>query len=168
MDEKQQVEPAGGIQDALTSLMAVEPSPGFTARVRQRIAADADAREWRPIYLIVTALGAVAIVVLGVLLTITGTRRIAPEQLMSDVPTRVAGPESAVSAPSSEPERSTALIPRNEIIAVQQLLSAAQAGRFAYELVPAGVPVATELSVAEPISAPPIELIPFGTSPSFE
>ena len=55
-----------------------------------------------------------------------------------------------------------------EIVAIQQLLSAAQAGRFEFELAPAGVPVADELSAPDPISLPPIEMMPIGTSSSFE
>ena len=65
-------------------------------------------------------------------------------------------------------ERPTALVPRNEIVAIEQLLSAARAGRFEFELAPAGVPVADELSAPDPISVPPIELMPIGTTSSFE
>ena len=60
-----------------------------------------------------------------------------------------------------------ALVPRNEIVAVEKLLAAAQAGRFEFETVPAGVPVAGEISTPGPISLPAIELMPIGAS-SFE
>ena len=154
MDEKQQVEAADDLQDALASMMAVEPSPEFAARVRQRIAGDADVRQGRFVSLVLPGLAAAAVVVLGVLLIFTGTRRIAPERLMPAA-TRDSERAPAESAPSSEPaavvlvqqeERPAALVPRNEIVAIEQLLSAAQAGRFEFELVPAGVPVADELS----------------------
>ena len=51
---------------------------------------------------------------------------------------------------------------------MQRLLSAAQADRFQFELVPAGVPVADHLSPPEPISVPPIELMPIGATSSLE
>ena len=176
MDEKQRVEAADDIQDALASMMAVEPSPEFVARVRQRIAAGADAREWRSVRLVLPALAAAAVLVVGVLI-FTGTRRIAPERLMPDAATREPVPAPGLPTPSSDAaaavalrqgEGPPALVPRNEIIAIQQLLSAAQAGRFEFELVPAGLPVATELSPPGPISLPPIEMMPIGTSSSFE
>jgi len=177
MDEKQRVEAADDIEDALASMVAVEPSPEFAARVRQRIAAGAGAREWRAVHVVLSALAAAAVVVLGVLSIFTGSQRIAPEPLMPTVATRDLEPAPGVSTRSSEPaaivavqreERPTALVPRNEIVAVRQLLSAAQAGRFEYELVPPGVPVADQLSAPDPISVPPIELMPIGTSSSFE
>lgn len=176
MDEKQQVEPAGDIQDTLASLMAVEPPPGFAARFRQRIAADADAREWKPVSLVVPALAAVAVVVLGMLLIFTGTRRIEPEQRMPGAATRASESAPDGAARSSEPAAIVAfqeqppspLVPRNEIVTMQRLLSAAQADRFQFELVPAGVPVADHLSPPEPISVPPIELMPIGANSSLE
>ena len=176
MDEKQQVEAADDLQDALASMMAVEPSPEFAARVRQRIAGDADVREWRFAPLVLPGLAAAAVVVLGILLIFAGTRRIAPERPMPAA-TRDSEPAPVESVPSSEPaagvvvqqeEQPTALVPRNEIVAIRELLSAAQAGRFEFELVPAGLPVATELSPPGPISLPPIEMMPIGTSSSFE
>jgi hypothetical protein len=175
MDEKQ-VEAADDIQNVLASMMAVEPSPEFTARVRQRMAADADAREWRAAHLVLSALAAAAVVVLGVLLILTGSQRIAPEPLMPTVATSDLEPEPRVSG-SSEPaaaaaprqeEAPRALVPRNEIVTIRRLLSAAQAGRFEFELVPEGVPVADELSAPDPISVPPIELMPIGVTSSFE
>jgi hypothetical protein len=175
MDEKQQV--AADIQDALASMMAVEPSPEFVARVRQRITADGDAREWRPVHLVLPALAVAVVVVVGVLLIFTGTRRIAPERLMPALATRHLEPAPRVSTPSSEPaaaaalrqdEQPAALVPRNEIVAIQRLLAAAQADRFEFDVVPAGLPVATELSPPGPISLPPIEMMPIGTSSSFE
>jgi hypothetical protein len=176
MDEKQQVDAADDLQDALASMMAVEPSPEFASRVRQRIAGNADVRQGRFVSLVLPGLAAAAVVVLGVLFVFTGTRRIAPERLMPAA-TRDSEPAPVESAPSSEPaavvvvqqeERPTALVPRNEIVAIQRLLSAAQAGRFEFELVPAGLPIATELSPPGPISLPPIEMMPIGTSSSFE
>ena len=176
MDEKQQVEPTGDIHDALASMMAVEPSLGFAARVRQRIAADADAREWKPVALVVPALAAVAVVVLGILLIFTGSRRIAPERLMPGS-ARVSEPGPVMPAPWSGPAAVVAiqpeqppipLVPKNEIVTMQRLLSAAQADRFQFELVPAGVPVADHLSPPEPISVPSIELMPIGANSSSE
>jgi hypothetical protein len=175
MDEKQQVEASDDLQDALASMMAVEPSPEFAARVRQRIAGDADGRQERFVSLVLPGLAAAAVVVLGVLLIFTGTPRIAPERPMPDgAATSVSQPASGTFAPSEpvavEPQAkgTDALVPRNEIAAIQQLLSAAQAGRFEFELAPAGVPVADELSAPDPISVPPIELMPIGTTSSFE
>ncbi len=171
MDEKQQVEAADDIQDALASMMAVEPSPEFVARVRQRIAAGADDREWRSVRLVLPALAAAAVLVVGVLIFT------APERLMPAAAMREPVPAPGLPTPSSDAapavalrqgEGPPALVPRNEIIAIQQLLSAAQAGRFEFELVPAGLPVATELSPPGPISLPPIEMMPIGTSSSFE
>ena len=142
MDEKQQVEAADDLQDALASLMAVEPSPEFAARVRQRIAGDADVRQGRFVSLVLPGLAAAAVVVLGVLLIFTGTRRIAPERPMPDgAATSVSQPASGTSAPSEPaavaPQAGTdrPLSSREtEIVAIQQLLSAAQAGRFEFEL----------------------------------
>ena len=176
MDEKQQVEAADDLQDALASMMAVEPSPEFAARVRQRIAGDADVRPGRFVSLVLPGLAAAAVVVLGVLLIFAGTRRIASEGPMPAA-TRDLERAPVESAPSPEPsagvvvqqeEQPTPLVPRNEIVAIQQLLSAAQAGRFEFELVPPGLPVAAELSAPDPISVPPIELMPIGASSSFE
>jgi hypothetical protein len=53
-------------------------------------------------------------------------------------------------------------------VAVERLLSAARAGRFEFELVPAGVPAADEISTPGPISLPAIELMPIGASSLFE
>jgi hypothetical protein len=176
MDEKQQIEAAGDVQDELASLMAVEPSPEFSARVRQRIAADAGARDWKSVHLAVPALAAIAVVVLGFVLVLTGSRRVAPEPPTPEAVTRVVQPAPAPSAPAAAvvaaPRRQIddppALVPTGEIVAVRQLLSAARAGRFEFELVPAGVPVADQLSAPGPISLPPIEMMPIGTSSSFE
>ena len=176
MDEKQQVEAADDLQDVLASLMAVQPSPEFAARVRQRIAGDVDGRQGRFVSLVLPGLAAAAVVVLGILLIFTGTRRIAPERPMPDgSATSVSQPASGTPAPSETVAVAAphamgpdALVPRSEIVAIQQLLSAARAGRFEFELVPAGVPVATELSAPDPISVPPIELMPIGASSSFE
>jgi hypothetical protein len=174
MDEKQQIEAADDVQDVLASLLAVEPSPQFTARVRQRIAADADARDWRSVRLALPALAAAAVVVFGVLLIFTGNR---PQRLMpaSAAPTveplpdlSTPAPAAAVVAAPLREEQPPALVPRGEIVVIQQLLAAARAGRFEFELVPAGVPVADELSPPEPISVPPIELMPIGASSAFE
>jgi hypothetical protein len=176
MDEKPQVETAD-IEDALTSMLAVEPSPGFAARVRHRIAADSETRAWKSAQLIVPALAAAAVIVAGVLVIFSGTRRLVPEPVMPAAATRDQAPVPGVATPASEAaavvtvqqeERPAALVPRNEIIAVQRLLSVARAGRFEYALVPAGVPVAGELSAPAPISLPPIEMMPIGASSSFE
>ena len=78
MDEKQRVEAADDIQDALASMMAVEPSPEFVARVRQRITAGADAREWKSVRLVLPALAAAVVVVVGVLLIFTGNQAHCP------------------------------------------------------------------------------------------
>jgi hypothetical protein len=110
MDEKQPVEPAGDIQDALASMMAVEPSLGFAARR--------------------------------------------------------SGPAAGVAIQPEQPP--IPLVPRNEIVTMHRLLSAAQADRFQFELVPAGVPVADHLSPPEPISVPPLELMPIGATSSLE
>ena len=176
MDEKQQVEAADDLQDALASMVAVEPSPEFAARVRQRIAGDADVRQRRFVSLVLPGLAAAAVVVLGVLWIFAGTRRIAPERPMPDgAATSVFQPAPGTSAPSEtivvaapQEKEPTALVPRNEIAAIEQLLSAARAGRFEFELAPAGLPVPTELSPPGPISLPPIELMPIGASSSFE
>ena len=171
MDEKHDID----IQASLTSMMAVEPSPEFAARVRQRIAADGGAREWRSVYLAIPALAA-AVVVLGMVLILTGHRRVAPERVIPPSAIRDVEPVSVVSMPAAEQARSAvpvdgltprALVPRNEIVAVEKLLAAAQAGRFEFEIVPAGVPVAGEISRPGPISLPAIELMPIGAS-SFE
>ena len=177
MDEKQQVETADDVQDALASLMAVEPSPGFVARVRQRIAADAGVREWSAGRLVLPALAGAAVVVLGVLLVKTGTTRIVPGrgapavatrdfQAAPSVPTAASMPAVAVAV--QQEARPTAFVPQDEIVTMQRLLSAAQAGGFEFELVPAGLPVASELSAPEPISVPPIELLSIGSSSSLE
>ena len=178
MDEKQQIESADDVQDVLASLMAVEPSPDFAARVRQRIAVDADAPDWRSVHLALPVLAAAAAVAFGVLLIFTVDRRIAPAHQMPASATRTVEPvasdlstsvlEPAVVAASRQEEKSPAIVPRGEIVAVRQLLAAARAGRFEFELVPAGVPVADQLSPPGPISLPPIEMMPIGTSSSFE
>jgi hypothetical protein len=178
MDEKQQIEAADDVQDVLASLMAVEPSPEFAARVRQRIAADADALEWRSVHLALPVLAAAAVVAFGVLLIFTVDRRVAPAHQMPASATRTVEPaasdlstpvlEPAVVAVSRQEEEPPALVPRGEIVAVQRLLSAARAGRFEFQLVPAALPVADELSAPEPISVPPIELMPIGASSAFE
>ena len=172
MDEKHDID----IQASLTSMMAVEPSPEFAARVRQRIAADRGAREWRFVHLVIPALAATAVVVLGMVLILTGHRRVAPERVIPPSAIRDVEPVSVVSMPAAEQARIAvpvdgltprALVPRNEIVAVEKLLAAAQAGRFEFEIVPAGVPVAGEISRPGPISLPAIELMPIGAS-SFE
>jgi hypothetical protein len=173
MDTKQDVD----LQVALSSLMAVEPSPEFAARVRQRIAADARVREWRSGSRVMPALAAAAVVVLGGVLIVTGNRRVVPERATTPIATRDLEPASVVvtEAPEQAPpavprEEATrrALVPRDEIVAVERLLSAARAGRFEFELVPAGVPVADEISTPGPISLPAIELMPIGASSLFE
>lgn len=178
MDEKQQIEATDDVQDVLASLMAVEPSPEFEARVRQRIAADADAPDWRSGHLGLPVLAAAAVIAFGVLLIFTVDRRIAPAHQMPASATRTVEPaasdlstpalEPAVVAASRQEEKPPAVVPRGEIVAIQQLLSAARSGRFEFELVPAGVPVADALSAPEPISVPPIELMPIGASGAFE
>jgi len=174
MDEKQQIEAADDVQDELASLMAVEPSPAFAARVRQRIAADADAPDWRSVDLALPVLAVAAVVAFGVLLIFTMNRRTAPEHQMSAAATRNAEAAAsdlstpAVVTASRQKEEPPAVVPRSEIVAIQQLLSAARSGRFEFELVPAGVPVADELSAPEPISVPPIELMPIGGGSAFE
>src|SRR5262245_52784648 len=102
MDEKRQVAEPDDIQDALASMMAVEPSPAFAARVRQRIAADADVPAWRFVHLVLPALVTTAVVMLCVLLTFAITRRSGPERARPAV-TRVSEPEPVASAPSPEP-----------------------------------------------------------------
>lgn len=161
MDEKHDID----IQASLTSMMAVEPSPEFAASVRQRIAADRGAREWRSVHLVIPALAATAVVVLGMVLIVTGHRRVAPDRQMPAAATRDL--ELAPAAESRDETRPRALVPRNDIVAVERLLSAAQAGRFEFEIVPAGVPVAGQISTPGPISLPAIELMPIGAS-SFE
>lgn len=180
MDQKQpiEVEVADDVQDELTSLMAVEPSPEFAARVRQRIAADAAAPDWKSAHFALPVLAAAAVVAFAVLLIFTVNRRIAPVHQMPAGATRTVEPaatdvstpvlEPAVVAASRYEEASAAVVPRGEIVVIQQLLSAARSGRFAFELVPAGVPVADELTAPEPISVPPIELLPIGGSRAFE
>jgi hypothetical protein len=172
MDKKHDID----IQAALASMMAVEPSPEFAARVRQRIAAERGAREWRSIHLVIPALAA-AVVVLGMVLILTGNRRVSPERVMPASAIRDVEPEPIVSMPAGEQARSAvpvdgptprALVPKDEIVAVEKLLAAAQAGRFEFEIVPAGVPVAGEISTPGPISLPAIELMPIGASSSFE
>lgn len=175
MDENHQVEAADEIQDALASMMAVEPSPDFAARVRQRIAADAAVRQWSARQF-VPALAAAAVVALGVLVIFNGTRRMTREPLVPAATTREVAPAPAVSMPLPElaaavagpQEPLPALVPRNEILAIRRLVADAQAGRFEFEFVPAGVPVANELSAPDPILLPPIEMMPIGTSSSFE
>jgi len=178
MDEKQQIEAADDVQDVLASLMAVEPSPQFAARVRQRIAAGADAADWRSVRPALPVLAAAAVVAFGVLLIFTVNRRIVPAHQMPTGATRTVepaasdlstpAPATAVVAAPRQEETAPALLPKGEIVAIQQLLSAARSGRFEFELVPAGVPVADELSAPEAISVPPIELMPIGASSAFE
>jgi hypothetical protein len=176
MDEKQHIETIDDIQDALASMVAVEPSPEFAARVRQRIAGGVQPREWRGEHLVLPALATAAVLVLSGLLIVSETRRVAPERAISGMATRDGEPATGISRPPPEPSASevppqaelAALVPRNEVVAVERLLSAAQAGRFEFELVPAAVPVATELSAPGPISVPPIELILFGNNSSLE
>ena len=172
MDEKHDID----IQAALATMMAVEPSPEFAARVRQRIAADRGAREWRAVHLVIPALATAAVVVLGMVLILTGGRRVAPEPVTPASAIRDVEPVPIVSMPAAEQARSAqpvegltprAIVPRNEIVAVEKLLAAAQAGRFEFEIVPAGVPVAGEISMPGPISLPAIELMPIGAG-SFE
>ena len=178
MDEKQQIEAADDVQAVLASLMAVEPSPQFAARVRQRIAAGADAADRRSLHLALPVLAAAAVVAFGVLLIFTVNHRIEPAHQMPTGATRTVepaasgrstpAPATAVVAASRQEVEPPAVVPRGEIVAIQQLLSAARSGRFEFELVPAGVPVADELSAPEPISVPPIELMPIGATRAFE
>ena len=177
MDEKQQLGAVDDIQAALASMIAVEPSPEFAARVRQRIAAAAGAREWRSAFLAIPALGAAAVVALVVVLIFTGTRRVGVDRPIPSIATRHHEPAPVVSSAEATPMPAAVppteltagvLVPSNEIVAVERLLSVAQAGRFEFELVPPGVPVAHELSTPGPISLPAIELLPIGASSSFE
>ena len=182
----------GFLTDAVERLLRVEPRADLAARVRQRVENAPTSTAWRSVsrgwgFGAVCALA----MVVGIALLIRINRpepvatqlmpnpaeTVAPSRVRDEVVPRQDRPihvEARGHAVAVAPRESIAslgprepLIPREEMMALRHLISRAQEGRFAYELVGGAVPVADAITSAD-IVIQPITLLPITVDESLE
>lgn len=170
------------VSSEIETLMRVEPSPAFLARVRERIGGEPAPGIWnlRQILGSAAALGVLAFVVSVTLFWESGQER--PETRVSRaVATPAVEAPSVAGIPGAEaafaPEthaatlgsaaalaaRAPVITPKDELIAVRRLIAAANEGDFRFELASDALPVAERITDPGPIAVPLISLLPIGT-----
>jgi hypothetical protein len=182
----QDIEVAGPTDRALSkeieTLLAVNPSPAFLVRVRERIGREPAPAAWRIRHLVASAAAAAALLlVVGVTLSwrsvqerpgsqaSAGPASPAVEHRSSTAVTPQTDPivttpevHSTTTLPSTAAPRAQlpAVIPQTEIDAVHHLIAAANEGGFRFELASDAVPVAAETYHPGDIVVPLIALPP--------